>query len=182
MADADKGGDVAAQSDMDVLFPGEDIKVRLRGKAEPETVRVEPFYSLQWKPAMAKIKPIAKTVFGVIKPNENGSISLKLSDDFFVTLLDSAGDGADALIDFVAFAIGKPREWFADVPADSGGREGLGGLYELAEAVYRQNSDFFKRRVLPMLKAWMPAASAPGGAPSLPASSPTDTPELKSIE
>jgi len=151
----------AAKDDTDVLFPGEDVPVKLRGQAAPETVRVEPFYSTQLKPAAKKIRPLANSLFSVVAV-EGKSITLKYSDDFGDRLFDLIENGADALIDLVSFAIGKPVDWFDNVSPD--------GLVDLAQAIVRQNEDFFKRLLGKLVPAMAgETASAAVGAPSTPA-------------
>jgi hypothetical protein len=162
---------------MDILFPGEDVTVRLRGNAEPEVVRVEPFYSTQLKPAAKLMRPLAETLFGAglldVKRAADGKVTMEIGTNIMGAIFAILEDGSDQLIDFVGFAIGKPRDWFDGLPPD--------GLIELAEAVYRQNSDFFKQRILPKLQAWMPEA-LPIGAQSSQDSSNTATAAPTSTE
>jgi hypothetical protein len=55
-------------------------------------------------------------------------------------VMDEAGE---SLLEFVAFAIGKPRAWFDDLEGDEG--------IALTKLVFETNGDFFVRRIAPML-------------------------------
>jgi hypothetical protein len=172
-----------ATSDLDVLFPGEDVRAR------GETVKVEPFYSTQFGPAAKLARPLMLTLLGSglmsfsKTTNADGSdgVQMNLAPNWPIVLLEVAEDGFDQLIRFTAFAIGKEFHWFDKVRGDE--------LIDLALAVFKQNSDFFTLRIQPKLQAWMPAAPAAaapaaetGGEPSSRSSSDTGTAEPKSTE
>jgi hypothetical protein len=163
-------------SDLDILFPGVEVPVMMRGKTKPEMVRVEPFYALQFAKAIAKCKPLAKAIASIAVVDADGkAVRLKFDGDlpeFMERILTSADDGVSAVIDLLAITLNKPRAWFEDVPTD--------GLFDLAKAMFDQNKDFFVRRILPLLQAWVPGANTPAaaGATSTPDSYLPATPEL----
>jgi hypothetical protein len=173
VSDEKPGG---SASELNDLYPGVDVQVILRGKGA-EKVRVEPLYALQFTAAIAKIKPLAKAISRVASvettPKGEQIIRMRVEGDFsefFEAVVASAEDGMSALIDLLAVALRKPREWFEDVSLD--------GLFDLSLAAFEQNRDFFVRRIQPMLKAWMPERAV--GAPSSPASSEQATAEATS--
>jgi hypothetical protein len=167
------------QNELEMLYPGVDVPVMLRGKGK-ETIRVEPFYAIQFTKAIAKMKPVAKAISKVasVEKSANGEQSIRLRFDgnfgaFLEVVIGSAEDGMTALIDLLSLALRKPNEWFDDVSLD--------GLFDLATAVFEQNRSFFERRLLPLLGAWLPGANK-AGEQSTPVSSEPAIPETASTE
>ena len=149
------------KSEFDILFPGEDIAVFVRGEGKV-MIRVEPFGATQIKPAAKLAKPLLDTVFSKAKQdaaNPGAATTLAKEQNMLDLVFSVVEDAQDPLIEFVAFCIGKPKAWFDGVL--------LEGLYDLAEGIYRQNSNFFARRIMPLLQAWMPGQVAQAGATSL---------------
>lgn len=62
-----------------------------------------------------------------------------------VAMLEIAALGGEDLIQLVAFGVGKPREWFDTLDADTG--------LEILISFVEVNLDFFTKRVLPMLNS-----------------------------
>ena len=161
-------------SDLDTLFPGVDVPVTLRGKGL-EMIRVEPWYATQFALAIAKVRPLAKAV-GSVAVIDGNTVSMKVGADFgefLERIVDAADDGVNAVIDLLCISLKKPRPWFDDVPLD--------GLFDLAEAMYKQNQSFFVRRVLPMLPGQVRRQAAAGPQSSQSSSQP-DTAEATLTE
>lgn len=155
-----------SENDLAALLPGRDVVCK------GETITVMPLYFGQYPTAGKLARPLVMAlatsgVFGVKEVTDEAgkkSVEMALSDGWIASLPTILADGGEAMMAFFAFAIKKPRDWFDDLMADEG--------FELAEAILRENYDFFVRRVLPMLqKAGLLKVSATtDGAASLPAS------------
>jgi len=143
-------------SDMETLFPGRQVT------AGGETLTIAPIKFGQITQASKMLAPVIKAVSSSLGKPEQSIMDMASS---WVDLLAAGGD--DLLI-FLAWAIGKPREWFDTLGMDDG--------LSLLQAVYEENVDFFNRRVLPML-AQAPAESPQTGAASSESLSPSVTDE-----
>jgi hypothetical protein len=129
-------------------------------------IRIEPFYSIQFMTAIAKVKPLAGALARVVTLTDVG-IRFRFAegeDDpkaFIDRIFESAENGGDVVVDVVSLATGKPKAWFEALPLD--------GLYDLAMAVWRQNrkqnGDFFVKRLWPQIQGLF-MAQAQDGAPS----------------
>jgi hypothetical protein len=155
-------------SDIDVLFPGRDVM------AKGEAVKVLPLFFGQYPQAIKLLKPVATVLSesGIIRLRPEGvTADFSIADDWALKLPEIMIEGGEALIQFLAFAINKPRKWFDALPAD----EGL----MLVKAVFSENADFFVKRIRPLLGQLVkvnPQAPAQDGGPSQPDSSGTATP------
>jgi hypothetical protein len=165
------------ESEQGVLFPGREVA------AKGETITVLPLFFGQYPPAMKLMRPLATSLSAAkifkFQPgvDEQGAPTSKFvaADDWLSKLPQIFEEGGEALILFLAFAIGKPRKWFDTLPGDEG--------FALARAVFEENADFFVRRILPMLQAaGLAGPAAKDGDPSSPDSGPSDTPGPTSSE
>lgn len=165
MTDATNETPSAAADELETLYPGEYVFVRLRGSALSERIRIEPFYSDSFGAAISKFKPLAGALARVITLTDAG-IRLRYSENddpqaFMERIFESAENGSDAVRELVMLATGKPREWFKSLS--------LEGLADLTEAIWRQNKrqngDFFAKRLWPQLQGLF-GAQVQGGAPS----------------
>lgn len=141
--------------DLDKLMP-EPREITAGG----ETFTLRPFTFGQLPKAIKLLRPITEAV-------TSAGIAKFEGKDFFLApdwplklpiLMDEAGE---SLVGFVAFAIGKPREWFDTLGADEG--------IALTKAAFEVNGDFFVKKVAPMLGMSTPVATPPAGVPSSPA-------------
>lgn len=140
------------KSDIETLFP--DVEAKAKG----ETLTLRPFTFGQFPKAIKLLRPITDAVqdAGIAGMSAAG---FSLAPDWPLRLPQVMDEAGESVIEFVAFATGKPREWFDDLAAD----EGLA----LTKAVFEVNGDFFVRRIAPKLGlAIQPEASQEAGAPS----------------
>lgn len=153
-------------SELDTLAP-EPRQVPLRGG---ETITLEPFKFGQWPRAIRLFRPITEAVKAAGIASLDGG-GLQLAADWPMRLPQVMDEGGEALLEFVAFAIGKPRVFFDTLGGDDG--------VALTKAVFEVNGNFFVARIAPMLglAAVQPVAPvvAQDGAPSSPDSSATAT-------
>jgi hypothetical protein len=143
-------------SDLEILFPGMDVK------AGGETVTVKPFKFGQLAKAVKLLRPITDAVRDTGIAGMNGS-GFVLAADWPLRLPELMADGGEPLLEFVAFAVAKPREWLDTLDADEG--------VELTKTVFEVNSSFFVSRIAPKLGLAVqvsPETSAETGAPSSP--------------
>lgn len=160
-----------ATSDLDALFP-EPLSVTTRSG---ETIAVAEFKFGAWPRAIRLFRPITDAVqnAGIAGLGAGG---LVVAQDWLLRLPQVMDEGGEALIDFVGFAIGKPRAWFDTLDGDDG--------IALTKAVFEANSSFFSKKLMPALGLQLqPVASAPAavdGATSSTSSSDTDTTEATS--
>lgn len=140
--------------DLDKLLPaGREVT------AGGETLTLKPFTFGQLPRAIKLLRPVTEAV-GTAGIAEFKDGNFFLSADWplkLPVLMDEAGE---ALVSFVAFAAGKPREWFDTLGADEG--------IALTKAAFEVNGDFFVKRIAPLLGMAVPT-KAPAGEPSLPA-------------
>lgn len=136
-----------SDSEIDVLFP--DGKTLTIGGDE---ITIKPLTFGQIPKASKMIAPIVKALASA----ELGGQSL----------LDLAGNwveimavGGEDLMSLIGWAIGKDRAWFDTLGMDDG--------IELVKTVIEVNSDFFTKRVMPIL----PMQSQDSGVTSSPSSS-----------
>lgn len=130
------------QSDLKVLFP--EVDVKLKGK----DMRVKPFGFGQLARVARLVRPIAQALLDshimTIERESGSDIStIKIDSDFIPKLFVILDTAAEPLMELLAFAIGQPRSWLDDLPADEG--------VNLAMKAWEVNSDFFASRVMPML-------------------------------
>ena len=163
-------------TDLETLFPGREITV---GK---EALTLGPFAFGQLPKAAKLLQPISASlsdtgVFSVGKVD--GEVQFGLAADWPMRIVDLLAAGGDGLLDFIAFAANKPREWVDGLGADDG--------VALTKALLEVNADFFVRRVLPMFGLVDKAPMSDGVSLSASSSEPvtaepisTDTPSDKS--
>ena len=163
-------------TDLETLFPGREITV---GK---EALTLQPFTFGQLPKAAKLLQPISVSlgstgVFSVGKVD--GEVQFGLASDWPMRIVDLLAAGGDGLLDFIAFAANKPREWVDGLGADDG--------VALTKALLEVNADFFVQRVLPMFGLVQKAATSDGASSSASSSEPatveptsTDTPSDKS--
>ena len=132
-------------NDMETLFPGRQVT------AGGETLTISPIKFGQITQASKMLAPVIKAVSSSLGKPDQSIMDMASS---WVDLL--AAGGEDLLL-FLAWTIGKPREWFDTLGMDDG--------LAILQAVYEENVDFFNRRVLPLL-AQAPAESPQTGATS----------------
>ena len=159
-------------TDLETLFPGREITVG------SETLTLQPFTFGQLPKAAKLLQPISTSlsdtgVFSVGKVG--GEVQFGLASDWPMRIVDLLAAGGDGLIDFIAFAANKPREWVDKLGADDG--------VALTKALLEVNADFFVQRVLPMFGMVQKAATSDGASLSASSSEPvtveptsTDTP------
>jgi hypothetical protein len=160
--------------DLKALFPGQEVEVA------GETITVLPLFFGQYPQAVKLLKPVAESLSssGIIKFVQTGpDVNFKIAKDWALLLPEIMIEGGEAIIQFLAFAISKPRPWFDKLPADDG--------LKLAQAVFSANADFFVKRIRPLLGQMVkvnPQAPAQDGAASRQNSSSTDTPGMPSSD
>ncbi len=134
-------------ADLDTLIPDRDLKIK------GETVTVAPFFFGQWPKAIRLLRPLTESVrkTGIAGFTEQGFV---LASDWPLRLPQLIDEAGEALLEFVAFAVNKPRDWFDTMGGDDG--------IALAKAVFEVNGDFFVKRIAPTLGvAVLPATGAP---------------------
>jgi hypothetical protein len=151
------------KSDIDTLLPDQEITVHPvdpeSGKRLPEeVVAVRPLLFTQWGKAAKILKPLASDVAasGILRATENGMV---IAADWAFRLPELLADGGEAVFEFVAFALRKPRPWMDTLQGDDG--------VALTKLVLEVNSDFFAKRIAPLLGLAVQADQSPAaGAPS----------------
>jgi hypothetical protein len=153
-------------SDIDTLFPEQELTVHPvdpeTGKPLPsETFAVRPLLFTQFGKAIKILRPLASNVnaSGILRLTDGG---VRIADDWAIRLPELMEDGGEAVFEFVAFAIRKPRPWMDTLQGDDG--------IAVTKKVLEVNADFFARKMAPMLGFEIPASpeSAATGEPSLP--------------
>lgn len=127
-------------SDLDVLFPARQVR------AGNEELELKPFTFGQIQKAAKLLYPVAAAVqsAGIFSVrNTRGDVQFRLASDWPLHIVELLASGGSDLVAFVAFAIGKPREWVEALGIDEG--------VALTKAIFELNADFFAQRVLPML-------------------------------
>ena len=119
-------------SDMETLFPGREITVA------GETLRIAPLRFGQIAEAGKKLAPVIKAI--ALSPMGKTDQSIM---DMAADWVEVLASGGEELLTFLAWSVGKPREWFDTIGMDDG--------IAILQAVYGENLDFFNRRVLPLL-------------------------------
>ncbi len=153
MSDADKG-------DLAALFPGREVTL-----STGETLELAPFAFGKLPRAIKLLRPVTDAVRAAGIAGFDGK-DFALASGWPLRLPQLMDEAGEALVEFVGFAVGKPRAWFDTLGADDG--------IALTRAAFEVNGDFFVKRVAPMLGMSV-GAPAPTGAPSLPDSSPPAT-------
>ena len=154
MADADKG-------DLAALLPGRDVTL-----STGEVLTLMPFYFGQLPRAIKLLRPVTDAVRAAGIAGFDGK-DFALAPDWPLRLPQLMDEGGEALVEFVAFAVKKPRAWFDELGSDDG--------IALTKTAFEVNGDFFARRVAPMLGMSIQPEKAATGEPSSPASAPADT-------
>lgn len=114
-------------SNLDVLFPGRDVKIRDASAPEGfQTIRVNPFFARQ----LPKVFALARDLMPAIKA-ANGDVMAALA---------LAGD---PILEIAALAIGKPLAVFDTMLPDD--------LIRVLNAVVEENHDFFTQKVGPLM-------------------------------
>jgi hypothetical protein len=149
-----------AKSDIKTLFPGREETFK------GEKITVSPFKFGQFPKAISLLRPITDAVqdAGIASMSAAG---FNLAADWPLRLPQIMDEAGEALLEFLSFATGKPREWFDDLDADEG--------IALAKLVFETQGDFFVQRIAPKLGLAIPEASPETGAQSSPDSSPAVT-------
>lgn len=139
--------------DLDKLLPsGREVTVG------GETLTLLPFTFGQLPKAVKLLRPVTEAVGAAGIVSLDGT-AVRLAADWPLKLPALMDDAGEALLQFIAFASGKPRTWFDTLGADDG--------IELTKAVFEANGDFFVKRIAPRLGMAVPTPEA--GAPSSPA-------------
>lgn len=152
---ADANGDLAA------LLPGREVTVHPVGQA-PETLTLMPFYFGALPRAVKLLRPVTDAVRSAGIAGFDGK-DFALAPDWPMRLPQLMDEGGEALLEFVAFAVKKPRLWFDTLGTDDG--------IALTKAAFEVNGDFFVRKVAPMLGMSVQPEKAAAGEPSSPDSS-----------
>jgi hypothetical protein len=139
-------------TDLEKLLPEREITIA------GEAITVRPFFFGQLPKAVKLLRPIAEALreTGIASLEGNG---LALAPDWALRLPQLFEEAGEPLVAFVAFAVGKPREWFDTLEADEG--------VKLTKAVFESNASFFASRVAPLVGLVAAGATATG-APSSP--------------
>ena len=141
------------KDDLEKLFPaGQEVT------AGGEKVTLKPFTFGQLPRAIKLLRPVTDAV-GTAGIAEFSAGDFRLASDWPLRLPQLMDEAGEALVAFVAFACGKPRDWFDTLGADEG--------IALTRAAFEVNGDFFVKRIAPMLGMAIPKA-APAGEPSPP--------------
>jgi hypothetical protein len=159
MSDTDKG-------DLAVLFPEREVTLSTGEKLE-----LKPFAFGKLPRAIRLLRPVTDAVRAAGIAGFDGT-NFALAPDWPLRLPQLMDEGGEALVEFVGFAIGKPREWFDELGADDG--------IALTKAAFEVNGDFFARRVAPMLGMSIPRPAAATGEPSPADSAASATPGMTS--
>lgn len=150
--------DMSEQKDLEVLFPDREVTVK------GEKLVLHPFYFGQLARVARLVKPIVFSLLssGLLHMAPDASdptkTTISLDTDFIPKLFDTADDIGEPLMELVAFGAGKERAWLNSVPADEG--------ILLTQKVWEINSDFFVKRVLPMLGATFTKSLSTGATSS----------------
>lgn len=149
------------ETDLQTLFPGREVPL-----STGETISLAPFFFGQWPRAIKLFRPVTEAVqaAGIAGFSSAG---LTLAPDWPLRLPQVMDEAGEALLAFVAFATGKPREFFDTLGGDDG--------IALTRAVFEVQGDFFVQRIAPMLGLVIQPPAAADGAASSPASSPAVT-------
>ncbi len=127
-------------SDLEVLFPARQVR------AGGEDVQLAPFTFGQIQKAAKLLHPVVAAVqsAGIFSVrNETGDVQFRLVADWPLHIVELLAAGGSDLVAFVAFAVGKPREWVESLSLDEG--------VVLTRAIFELNADFFVQKVLPTL-------------------------------
>jgi hypothetical protein len=132
-------------SDINTLFPAREEKFK------GETITVSPFKFGAFPKAIRLLRPITDAVkdAGIAGMSAAG---FSLAADWPLRLPQVMDEAGEAVIEFVAFATGKPREWFDDLDGDEG--------IALTKLVFEVNGDFFVQRIAPKLGLAVQSAEA----------------------
>lgn len=150
--------------DLKALFPIEVVEVT------GGQVKAHPFYFGQLSRVAKLCKPIVEALISsgimTITSNTDNTSTIKIDNDFIPKLFQIMSDATEPVLCLVAFAVDKPRDWLDSLPVDDGIR--------LTTKIWEVNSDFFVKRVMPMLvpmlKSKLTTSDSTGGISS-PASS-----------
>jgi hypothetical protein len=128
-------------SDIDILYP-EGKAVTVQG----ESLVIKPY-------AFGQIAKVSKLAYPILKALSDGGLlkmatvdgkaTLSIASDWMARIVEIMGIGGEELLSLVAFSTGKPRDWLDTIALDEG--------IELTKAIIEVNSDFFVKRILPML-------------------------------
>ena len=150
-------------SDLDVLFP-EGKEVLVQG----ESLVIKPYTFGQ----IARVSKLAYPIVAALQDSGllkietiEGQANISIASDWPSRIVEIMGLGGEEFLQLVALSIGKPRAWLDTIQIDDG--------VTLAKAVIEVNSDFFAKRILPLLS--VPKNPALDGDTSSPSLSPTDT-------
>lgn len=155
-----------ADGGLSTLFPGEEVK------AGGETITLRPFMFGQLPKAIRLLRPVTDAVRTCGLAGFDGK-QFFFAQDWPLRLPQLMDEAGEPLLEFVAFACGKPRAWLDTIGAD----EGLA----LTRAAFQTNASFFVQRIAPSLGLAVQTA-AETGAPLSPASFEPVTPETASTE
>ena len=144
--------------DLAKLFPDRELTL-----SNGEVLTLRPFYFGQYPKAIKMLRPVTDAVRDAGIAGFNGA-QFSLASDWAMRLPQLMDEAGEALVEFVAFAVDKPRSWFDTLPGDDG--------ILLTKAAFEVNGDFFVQRVAPKLGMALP----PIGEPSQPDLSPSATP------
>lgn len=118
--------------DLKVLFPeGKTVE------ANGESITLKPFTFGQLPKVMNLIAPVIKQM------NQSGVVGASTTLGAIESWVDLFASGGESLIGFMAWATGKDRVWFDTMSMDEG--------VMLMQAIIEVNSDFFGRRILPLI-------------------------------
>jgi hypothetical protein len=138
-------------TDLEKLLPEREITIA------GEAITVRPFFFGQLPKAVKLLRPIAEALreTGIASIEGNG---LSLAPDWALRLPQLFEEAGEPLVAFVAFAVGKPREWFDTLAADEG--------VKMTRAVFEANASFFVERIAPLVGMQPVAVATETGAAS----------------
>jgi hypothetical protein len=140
-------------TDLEKLLPEREITIA------GEAITVRPFFFGQLPKAVKLLRPIAEALRETGIASLDGN-SLALAPDWALRLPQLFEDAGEPLVEFVAFAVGKPRAWFDTLAADEG--------VKLTRAVFEANASFFVEKIAPLVGMQPVAVATETGAPSSP--------------
>ena len=122
-----------AKNELEVLFPeGNTVTI------QQENITIKPFKLGQLPKVFRLIQPVSALIFAAMKDQSLVTID---------TIMNIMGEGGDNIIELLAVACNKPREWADNLEMDES--------VDLFAALIEVNTDFFIHKVLPKVNQQM---------------------------
>ena len=123
---------------LEVLFPNS-----INVKVGDETIIISPFKFGQ----INKVIKVATPLFGLLKSQVDLT---KTESEVGAQVMELVlTNGGDALGEIINIATGRSKEWIDELESDS--------VIELLVAIVEVNKDFFTKKVLPLIKKYLPS-------------------------